>query len=93
MTVAIGHPKRGPRSPPPVRVTIKHMTVDRVDLYRHIPLPGRPIPVVITPFPVEEYLPGNEDISWAVCRICLNRSRGLSGLQEEHLRTWLGEAT
>ena len=39
---------------PPARVTIERMTSDRVELYCHVPPTGRPIPVEVTPLPVED---------------------------------------
>ena len=48
------------------------MPEERVDLYWYIPSPGRPIFMEMTPFPVEYFFPNEEDIAWAVCRLCLN---------------------
>ena len=60
------------RPPPPFRVTLGHMMEERVDLYRHIPYLGNPIPVGVNPLPVEESLTDDKDIAWAVRRICMN---------------------
>ena len=48
-----------------------------------------------TPFPfsLDDSVPEKEEISWAVCRLRLNRSGGLSGMRVEHLRQWLIIAT
>ena len=39
------------------RVTIERITAERVEIYWHVPLPDQPIPVVVTPFPVEDSVP------------------------------------
>ena len=38
-------------------------------------------------------IPEDEEISWAVRRLCLNRSGGPSGMRAEHLRQWMIAAT
>ena len=40
--------------PPPSRGNIGQVTVERVELYNHVPPPCRSIPVEFTPFPVQE---------------------------------------
>ena len=42
---------------PPTRVDITTMMTDRVELYRHVPLPGHPIRVRVQPFTVENSIP------------------------------------
>ena len=69
------------------------MTVERVELYRHVPLPGQNIPVGVTPFTVEDSIRNYEEISWAVCILHLNRSGGLSGMCAQHLCQWISEST
>ena len=61
------------------------------DLYCHVPPPVDPIPVGDHPFPflVDDNILEDEEISWAVRRLCLNRSGGPSGMGAEHLRQWL----
>ena len=43
--------------PPPPRMDIATMTAERFDIYRHVPLPGDPIPVGDLPFLVDESIP------------------------------------
>ena len=43
---------------PPSRVTIERMMSERVELYRHFPPPGRPIPIEVTPSPWKTQFPG-----------------------------------
>ena len=42
---------------------------------------------------MDDSIPEDEDIAWAVCRIHLNRSVGPSIMQSEHLHQWLIAAT
>ena len=37
-------------------------------------------------------MPTEDEIEWAVKRLCNNRSRGLSGMQVEHLKRWITKA-
>ena len=76
-------------TPPPSRITIDWMTVERVESYLHVPLSVRPIHVEVTPFPVKESIPRESYIAEAVKRLHLNRSGGPSGMRAEHLRQWL----
>ena len=71
---------------PPTRVTIKRTEAERVDLYQNTP-------IGVTPFHIKESVPDNEDTAWTVHRLCLNRSRGPSIMQKEHLCKWLRETT
>ena len=55
--------------PPPLdRVALAKMMAEREELYRHVPSPGYPIPVGEPPFPflVDDSIPEDEDITWAV---------------------------
>ena len=58
--------------PPPPRVTIERMTSERKELYYHVPTPGRPIPVEVISFSVEDSIPEKVDISESVERLRLN---------------------
>ena len=78
---------------PPSRVALATMTAERKDLYRNFPTLGEPIPVVNLPFSVDDGIPEDEEIAWAVHRLCLNCLCGPSGMQAEHLRQWLIDAT
>ena len=77
----------------PSIISIDHMVAERVGLYRHVPSTGQSIPVGVHTFPMEDYIPVYEKISWAVYRLHLNHSGGPSGLRAEHLRQWLHKAT
>ena len=80
------------RLPAPSRLTINRITASRVTIYRHIPPPGRTIPVEVTPFPIKDSITEEAKVAEVVKRIRLNRSGGPSGTQVEHLRQWLWEA-
>ena len=62
------------RAPPPTRVTLEQITAERVDLYRHITPPRENIPVSVDPFQVEELVPTEDKIEWAVKRLQNHRS-------------------
>ena len=73
-------------APPPARVTLEQITAERVALYSYVPPPGENIPISIRPFLVDESVPEEDEIEWAVKRLCNNRSRGPSGMRAEHLK-------
>ena len=67
------------RAPPPARVTLKRITAKRVALYSRVPPPGENIPVRIERFEVEEKVPDEGEIEWAVKRLRNNPSGGRRG--------------
>ena len=56
------------------------------------PTPGDNIPVKIEPFEVEDKVPDEGEIEWAVKRLQNNHSRGPSRMRVEHLKGWLAVA-
>ena len=44
-------------------------------------------------FLVDDGIPEDKEIAWAVRRICLNCLDGSSGMRAEHLRQWMITAT
>ena len=44
----------GQQTPTPNRVSLETLTAKRAELYAHVPPPGRPIPIEVAPFPVDE---------------------------------------
>ena len=80
------------RDPPPARVTLERITVERVALYSYVPPPGDKIPVTIQPFLVDDLVSEEGEIEWAVKRLRNNRSRGSSRMRAEHIKRWLAEA-
>ena len=57
------------RAPPPARVTLKQITAERVALYRQEQPPRDNNPPPVNVFPVEELVPTEDDINWAVPRL------------------------
>ena len=43
-------------------------------------------------FPVNDLVPKEEEIEWAMTRLCNHRSRGALGMRVEHLKRWLATA-
>ena len=80
------------RAPPPAQVTLKQVTADRVALYIRIPPPGDNIPVTIEPFAVEDGVPAEEEIEWAVKRLQNNRAGGPSRMRAEDMKGWFAAA-
>ena len=42
------------RAPPPARVTLEQITVERMELYSYVPPSGVNIPISVEPFPVSD---------------------------------------
>ena len=80
------------RTLPPARLTIERVTEERAALHHHIPPPGKNIPISIYPFPLDESVPMEDDIEWAVQKMRDKRSGGPSTIRAEHLQQWLWEA-
>ena len=80
------------RAPPPARVTLERITAERVDLYRCVPPPGTNTPISVQPFPLEDSVPTEDKIEWAVKPLNNHRSRGASGMQADHMKRWLAAA-
>ena len=77
------------RPPPPSRVAIATMAVERVELYWHVTPQVEPILEGELNSLLYGAIPEDEEITWAVRRILLNRLGGFSGMRSEHLRQWL----
>ena len=80
------------RSPPPARVTLERITAERVELYSYVPPPGENIPISVEPLPVDELVPTEEEIEWAVKHLQDHRSRGPLGMRSKHLKGCLAAA-
>ena len=77
------------RAPPPARVTLKWIMAERLELYSHVPPPETNIPIFVQPFLVDNSVPTEDEIEWAVTQLRNHLSRGASGMREEHLKRWL----
>ena len=73
----------------PSRMALATITADREELYRHVPPLGEPIPMGDLHLMADDDILEDEDIAWAVRRICLNRSGGTSGIRAEHFLHWM----
>ena len=58
---------------------------EHMELYAQVPPPGIPIPIKMSPFPMDDIIPEGEEISEEVIQIQLHRTRGPSGMNTEHL--------
>ena len=74
------------RSPPPARVTLEWITAERVELYSYVPPPGTNIPISMQPVPVDESVPTENKIEWAVTRLRNQRYGRASGMRADHLK-------
>ena len=61
----------------------------QLDCFAHVPPPGRPIPVDVSHFPMDDTILGEEKIAKAVMRIRLHRAGVPSGMRAKHLKLWL----
>ena len=57
------------RAPPPARVTLERIMSEQVELYSYVPPPGENNPVSVEPLPVDNLVPTEENIEWAVTRL------------------------
>ena len=62
------------------------------ELYSYIPPPGKNIPISVQPFLVDDSVPTEDQIEWAVKHLRNNRSGGELGMRTEHLKQWLTKA-
>ena len=70
----------------PSWVTLKRIPEERIYLYCQVQTQGENIPISVKPFQVEELVPTEEEIKWAVRRLWNNCSRGPLGVRAEHLK-------
>ena len=80
------------RTPPPARVTLKQITVERIALYCLALPPRDNIPISAKPLPVEDSVLTEDYIEWEVQKLRSNLSGGPSGMMSEHFWSWLREA-
>ena len=61
-------------------------------MYSRVPPPGDSIPVEIEPFEVEDGVPDEGEIKWAVKRLRNNRSGGALRMRAEDQKGWIAAA-
>ena len=87
-SVAVDH------APPPARITLKRITAERKELYCAVPPPppsGENIAIYVPPSQIDNSLPIEEEVEWAVQRLRGHRSGGLSRMRDKHLWEWMQE--
>ena len=62
---------------------------ERVDLYSYVSSPGENIPVTVALAEVNDSVSTEDEIEDAVKKLRRNRSGGLSGMRDEHLKGWI----
>ena len=65
----------------PAQVTLNRITAEHVNLQFNIPSPGENITISVEPFEVEESVPAEDEIDWAVSRIRNHHSGGPSRMR------------
>ena len=63
-----------------------------MELYSYVLPLGENIPISVQPFPVDDSVPTEDEVEWAVKQLCNHRSGGLSGMRSEHLNKCLATA-
>ena len=59
---------------------------ERVELYSYVPPLGANIPISVEPFPVDDSVPTENEIKWAVKILQNHCSGGPSGMRAKHLK-------
>ena len=80
------------RALPPAQATLKRIMAERVALYSRVLPPGDSIPIDIEIFAVEDGVPDEGDIEWAVKRLQNNRAGGPWRMRAEDLKGWFAAA-
>ena len=70
----------------PNQVTLKQIMAERVDLYSYMPPQVENIPVVVEPLPVDDSVPTEDEIEWAVTQLRNHRSGGPSMMRDDQLK-------
>jgi hypothetical protein len=64
-------------------------TAERVELYTAVPPPGWSMPINVTPIPVPDGTPTDQEIREVVEKLRNGRAAGATWMQAEHLKDWL----
>ena len=62
---------------------------ERMELYRTVPPLGENTPISVPTSQIDNSVPIEEEVEWAVSRLRGHRSGGPSRMRAEHLREWL----
>lgn len=82
----------GDRPSKPSRMDMAQVTNEFHDLYQKRTPPGEPIPILVSPFDVNDQVPDEKEIEEAVRRMRRGKAPGPSGLRAEDLKRWLANA-
>ena len=80
------------RAPPAAWLTLHRITAERVELYSYVPPPRANIPISIHTFLVDDLVPIEDEIEWAVKHLRNHCSGGPSGMLDKNLKGWLAAA-
>ena len=78
-------------APPPAQVTLKRITAERKEFYCVVPFPGDTITTPVPPSPINNSVPTEKEVKWAVRRMRGHRLGGPFWMHENYLREWLQE--
>ena len=76
---------------PPAQITLKRITVDHKKLYCAVPPSGETIPTSVPPSKIEDSVPTEEEVKWAVQRLWGHWLGGPSRMRAENLQEWMWE--
>ncbi len=65
--------------------TLALQTAERVELYTVVPSSGWSLPINVTPIPVPDDPPMDQEIREVVAKLCNGRMAGATGMKAEHL--------
>ena len=77
------------RAPKACPESLASQTAERVDLYAARPPPGENVPLNVTPIPVPDDPPSDQEIRGVVSQLRNGRAVGATGMKAEHIKGWL----
>ena len=78
----------GGRPPKPSREDLRKVAETYQAIYSASPPVGPPIPTMVTPAPVDDRVPTEDEIADAVYRLKNNKATGPTGMKAEHFKEW-----
>jgi hypothetical protein len=82
----------GGRTTYPSKTDIQKLQTEYSELLTNKPPVGEPLPVLVDPFRIIDYIPSDQEIGKAVGRLHNGRSPGPTGIRAEDLKEWRDEA-
>ena len=76
------------RPPSLAHISLETLTAEHVELYSHVPPPGRPISIKVAPFPLDDTILEEDYFVEAVTWLRLHRAKGPSVIRAKNLRMW-----